>query len=59
MRGQLLPLKMIRFNRLLTAEPVRKKAFAFAGDHHYRGTSLIRNRPPSEDNHRALGIVLL
>jgi len=25
----------------------------------YRGTSLIRNRLPSQDHHRALGIVLL
>ena len=25
----------------------------------YRGTSLIRNRPPPQDVHRALGIVLL
>ena len=25
----------------------------------YRGTSLIRNSPPPQDDHRALGIVLL
>ena len=25
----------------------------------YRGTSLIRNRPPPYDHHRALGMVLL
>ena len=25
----------------------------------YRGTSLIRNRPPPKDHHRNLGIVLL
>ena len=25
----------------------------------YRGTSLIRNRPPLQDHHRSLGLILL
>ena len=30
-----------------------------ARDEMYRGTSLIRNRPPPKDRHRSLGMVLL
>ena len=29
------------------------------GEERYRGTSLIRNSPPPEGHHRALGVVLL
>ena len=46
--------------RFLMGEvPPPKQPFHDPSSNHYRGTSLMRKRPPPQDQHRALGMVLL
>ena len=52
-RGDTLLEKQLRFWMDFGEEVQRP------GSRVYRGTSLIRNRPPPQDRHRSLGMVLL